>query len=205
MSNNNENQEEEKPSMLEQAKDFGKRHVREIAIGGTIAGVTVVAIVVANKNPQLVDKAVTAVKSLLDKEHIGKAATIIENTVPTAEEIASQIASGELPEPDMSETLSAKRLGNLVGMTSREVNLKLHELGYLDGEPGNWRRTAKGMAYSIEKAQENGYGGYAAHGWGWFEWAKSLAYEIGDPDKHLVEVNRNRLLAGLQPLKAIKY
>ena len=97
---------------------------------------------------------------------------------------------------------SARLLGRMVGLGSREVNLKLAELGYLEGKPGNWTITEEGKKHGEERFDGNGYGGYAARGWSYFMWDEDVAYKIGDPDAHLKRVNYNRELAGLPPIKS---
>lgn len=42
---------------------------------------------------------------------------------------------------------SARRLGQMVGLDSKEVNQKLAELGYLEGQPGNWSMTEEGRKH----------------------------------------------------------
>lgn len=39
-------------------------------------------------------------------------------------------------------TLSAKRLGEICGLTAEEMNVLLKEEGFLSGEPGNYYPTA---------------------------------------------------------------
>lgn len=98
---------------------------------------------------------------------------------------------------------SARQLGRMVGMSDREVNLALKDLGYLTGQPGNWQLTNKGAQYAILRHEDNGYGGYAYRGWEWPMWDSSIAFELGDPIKHLEEVNRNRISVGLGPIDSL--
>lgn len=70
--------------------------------------------------------------------------------------------------------LSAKRLGEYLGLTSEQTNVLLKERGFLDGEPGNYYPTEKGKQLCIERGDDNGYGGYAFRGWNWIEWDESM-------------------------------
>lgn len=49
-------------------------------------------------------------------------------------------------------TLSAKRLGEICGLTAEEMNVLLKEEGFLSGEPGNYYPTEKGKLFVVEKA-----------------------------------------------------
>lgn len=73
----------------------------------------------------------------------------------------------------------------------------------MEGDPGYYRPTPKGEPFCIEKANDNGYGGYAAKSWGWLEWSKDIIPLLGlkDPKEHLRGVNENRAAAGLEPLE----
>ena len=97
---------------------------------------------------------------------------------------------------------SARRIGQMIGLDSKEVNQKLAELGYLEGKPGDWSMTEEGRKHGEERFYDNGYGGYAARGWSYPVWDEDVARKLGDPDAHLREVNRNRKLAGLPPIKS---
>ena len=44
-------------------------------------------------------------------------------------------------------TLSAKRLGEICGLTAEEMNVLLKEEGFLSGEPGNYYPTEKGKLF----------------------------------------------------------
>lgn len=56
-------------------------------------------------------------------------------------------------------SLSAKQLGEKIGLNAQEMNTLLKEEGYLSGEPGNYNVTATGDSYVSEKSWSNGYGG----------------------------------------------
>lgn len=62
--------------------------------------------------------------------------------------------------------------------------------------------TEEGRKHGEERFYDNGYGGYAARGWSYPVWDEDVAQQLGDPDAHLREVNRNRKLAGLPPIKS---
>ena len=75
-------------------------------------------------------------------------------------------------------TLSAKRLGEICGLTAEEMNVLLKEEGFLSGEPGNYYPIEKGKLFVVEKGDDNGYGGYAFRGWNWLEWDERILEEI---------------------------
>lgn len=75
---------------------------------------------------------------------------------------------------------SARQLGEIVGLSAREVNVRLKEKGYLTGEPGNYQLTQKGEEYAETRYKDNGYGGYAARGWEFLMWDECMIYEISD-------------------------
>ena len=71
---------------------------------------------------------------------------------------------------------TAKRLGEMIGLDSKEVNKKLAEIGYLQGEPGNWALTEQGAQHGEVIVRDNGYGGYAARSWGYIVRDCGIAY-----------------------------
>ncbi len=75
-------------------------------------------------------------------------------------------------------SLSATRLGREFGLTPQEMNYLLKEEGFLGGSPGNYYLTEKGRKYASERYDSNGYGGYAARGWSWFEWDESIIEKL---------------------------
>ena len=87
-------------------------------------------------------------------------------------------------------SLSARRIGQLIGLTAEQVNYLLKREGFLEGEPDNYSPTEKGKAYSILKSKDNGYGGYAARGWEWLEWDESILplLPITDEQKNEIRV-----------------
>ena len=96
---------------------------------------------------------------------------------------------------------TAKKLGEMVGLDSKDVNKKLAEIGYLQGSPGNWALTEQGAQHGEVVYKDNGYGGYAARSWEYIVWDSDVAQQLGDPAKHLKEVNQNRRAAGLPIIK----
>lgn len=80
-------------------------------------------------------------------------------------------------------TFSARRLGNLYGLTAEEMNYLLKLQGFQEGEPGNYYPTEKGKRFIISKSADNGYGGYAFRGWEWNEWDESITYELNVNEK----------------------
>lgn len=97
---------------------------------------------------------------------------------------------------------TAKKLGEMVGLDSKDVNKKLAEIGYLQGSPGNWALTEQGAQHGEVVYIDNGYGGYAARSWEYIVWDSDVAQQLGDPAKHLKEVNQNRRAAGLPIIKS---
>lgn len=53
---------------------------------------------------------------------------------------------------------TAKKLGEMVGLDSKDVNKKLAEIGYLQGSPGNWALTEQGAQHGEVVYKDNGYG-----------------------------------------------
>ena len=97
---------------------------------------------------------------------------------------------------------TAKKLGEMVGLDSKDVNKKPAEIGYLQGSPGNWALTEQGAQHGEVVYKDNGYGGYAARSWEYIVWDSDVAQQLGDPAKHLKEVNQNRRAAGLPIIKS---
>lgn len=74
--------------------------------------------------------------------------------------------------------MSARRLGEAIGLSAREVNQRLAEQGYLDGTPGHYVITEKGMMRGEVHSFDNGYGGYAYRQWDYVVWDEDLSHEI---------------------------
>ncbi len=70
--------------------------------------------------------------------------------------------------------MSAKMLGTVLGITSREVNLLLKENGYINGEPGKWVLTELGKQFAEISQKDNGYGGYAKRTWQFLMWNEDI-------------------------------
>ena len=84
--------------------------------------------------------------------------------------------------------LSAKRLGEKIGLTSQEMNVLLKEEGYQNGEPGDYSTTDKGKEYVSEKGWDNGYGGYAFRGYNYNEWDESILNNIDTSPERLSQI-----------------
>lgn len=63
--------------------------------------------------------------------------------------------------------ISATRLGEKYGLTGQEMNVALKKLGYLDGAPGEYFPTEKGMPFMTEEYHHRGPGGYARYNANW--------------------------------------
>ena len=85
--------------------------------------------------------------------------------------------------------LSAKRIGEKIGLTAEQTNVLLKEEGYQDGCAGNYIITEKGKRYVEEKHWDNGYGGWAAKGYSYNEWDENI---IDDLDTTPENLNRIR-------------
>lgn len=82
-------------------------------------------------------------------------------------------------------SLSAKQLGEKIGLNAQEMNTLLKEEGYLSGEPGNYNVTATGDPYVSEKSWSNGYGGYAARGYSYNVWDESILDRLDTSNENL--------------------
>ena len=69
---------------------------------------------------------------------------------------------------------SARLLGQMIGVTAKEMNLKLRDAGLLTGGPGNWIVTELGKKFSEIAGWDNGYGGYAARGYTYYKWDEKV-------------------------------
>ena len=52
---------------------------------------------------------------------------------------------------------SARLLGQRFGLNAQEMNMALKQLGYLDGQPGNYIPTEKGKMFYSGKVSQNIY------------------------------------------------
>lgn len=82
-------------------------------------------------------------------------------------------------------SLSAKQLGEKIGLNAQEMNTLLKEEGYLSGEPGNYTATATGDSYVSEKSWSNDYGGYAARGYSYNVWDESILDRLDTSNENL--------------------
>lgn len=62
---------------------------------------------------------------------------------------------------------SARILGEEYGMSSQEMNVLLKNEGFLDGNPGDYTPTEKGLQFATEKDFHRGTGGYAQYNRDW--------------------------------------
>lgn len=85
-------------------------------------------------------------------------------------------------------SLSARRIGRILGLTAEEVNYLLKREGFLEGEPSNYSPTNKGKAYCTLKVDGNGYGGYAARSWEWAEWDESILDHLSITDEEKIKI-----------------
>lgn len=76
--------------------------------------------------------------------------------------------------------LSARRLGERIGLSAREMNRRLAAHGYLEGAPGHYLITEKGEQRGEVHAFDNGYGGFAYRQWDYVVWDEDLADELRD-------------------------
>ncbi|MBW3080454.1 Sec23/Sec24 zinc finger-containing protein [Bifidobacterium saguinibicoloris] len=80
----------------------------------------------------------------------------------------------------MMTRMSARILGEKMGLTAREVNVLLKDRGFLEGEPGAYRITDEGSEHGETVFRSNGYGGSAARSWEYDIWDEDVMYEISD-------------------------
>ena len=70
----------------------------------------------------------------------------------------------------MYELMSAGKIGKRLGMSARAVNKRLKEIGLIEGEPGNYVITKKGVEYGNIAFPKNSYGGYISCSNCYFVW-----------------------------------
>jgi len=66
---------------------------------------------------------------------------------------------------------TARQLGEMIGKSSREINLLLNKAGLLEGKPGDWHPTPRGEELMEWSDHDNGYGGSAARSWAFPKWS----------------------------------
>ena len=186
--------DESKPTKFERFKGFVGRHKGKIILGvGTVViiGGTVIFF---SKKPEYKDALLEKLQNLVDKGESIEIDVPDENYDEYLDFRASQYKPVyEIEErPDLGETYSARRLGDMIGLSAQQVNKKLKELGYIDGEPGRYYLTDKGKEVGRYNGDDNGMGGYARQTWAWIEWKKDLVHELGDPDEYQARIERIR-------------
>lgn len=70
--------------------------------------------------------------------------------------------------------MSARKLGDLMGLTASEVNRRLKERGFLEGKPDIYDMTEEGAEHDETVYRDNGYGGYAARSWSYDIWDENV-------------------------------
>lgn len=78
--------------------------------------------------------------------------------------------------------MSARLIGQELGLTAQETNVLLKRRGFLDGEPGNYSPTDKGAKYVVEKSFHRGTGGYDRYNRYWEQrtFDESILEELKD-------------------------
>ena len=74
--------------------------------------------------------------------------------------------------------LSAKMIGEQLGLPSIEVNKLLQKVGYLTGNPGNWIPTSMAQGLFELRQKTKGYGGYAKREWTFLMWDEGIVDEL---------------------------
>lgn len=88
----------------------------------------------------------------------------------------------------MNESLpnrSARILGRDHGLNAIEMNLALKAHGFLEGEPGVYRVTEKGLPFATETFESRGTGGYPQYNrrWQTRTWDPSIADQLDITDE----------------------
>ncbi len=86
---------------------------------------------------------------------------------------------------DVAPNRSARILGQDYGLTAVEMNFLLKEEGFLDGEPGAYRRTEKGKRYADGQDHHRGPGGYSWYNRDWKTrtWDPAITDELDISDE----------------------
>lgn len=79
--------------------------------------------------------------------------------------------------------LSANELAIMVGSDGADVNLRLRDLGYLEGSPNHWNPTSEGLRFCEVRYEYRKAICY---------WDINVAYKIGNPDACLENLNLHR-------------
>lgn len=71
--------------------------------------------------------------------------------------------------------MSARQIGRFLKMSAPAVNKLLRDLGFLDGQPGAYSLTEKGLDHGGEEVDHtNGYGGHALRNWTTRSWPAGI-------------------------------
>lgn len=84
--------------------------------------------------------------------------------------------------------LSAKRLGEKIGLTAEETNTLLKEAGYQFGQAGEYIVTEAGKKFVEEKSWDNGCGGWAHRGYNYNEWDESIIDKLDTSNSNLQKI-----------------
>mgnify|MGYP007077307871 CR=1 FL=1 len=91
-------------------------------------------------------------------------------------------------------SLSAKQLGEKIGLNAQEMNTLLKEEGYFDDDKEKLHELATILehlisseidSYVSEKSWSNGYGGYAARGYSYNVWDESILDRLDTSNENL--------------------
>lgn len=86
--------------------------------------------------------------------------------------------------------LSAKRLGEKIGLTAEQTNTLLKDAGFQTGEPGNYIVSEAGKKFVENKSWWNGYGGYASRGYDYNEWDEGIIKKLNITSKNLERIRK---------------
>lgn len=75
---------------------------------------------------------------------------------------------------------SATMLGNILGVSARDVNKALIKGGFLTGKPGRYQLTEKGKLFGEIRRKTNGFGGYCKREWSFPMWGEAIIDKIKD-------------------------
>lgn len=84
--------------------------------------------------------------------------------------------------------LSAKRLGERIGLNAEQTNTLLKDENYIEGDVGYYSATEKGKTFAEEKYKDNGYGGYGQVSYEWLEWDESILNNIDTSSENLESI-----------------
>lgn len=87
--------------------------------------------------------------------------------------------------------LSAKRIGERIGLNAEQTNVLLKDEGYHEGEPGYYIPTEKGKKFLSEGySWDNGYGGYAHRAYDGNTWDKSIIDKLDTSSENLERIRK---------------